>query len=656
MIYGTKPARAPSSFAEYRRSRTVAIPQEDRTALPILNKPEMEAKLVKHIMDRVDISDPARNRRADRAQSIDVQLSGFIKLSKDDQKRAADNSSGKAPKPTDHNLPLTEAQIDECMTYLMSVYAPEMDFFEAVAPADKQAMAQAMVAELNKQSQKAQYYRHMAKGLLNMLKYNIGGWPILWEQRKGVVFKGSPGGAAKKENGIVWQGNVITSFDIYNTFFDESVHPVDLPEQGEYFAWVERKTPFRVQKMRQDGQLYGIERYIHEVIGDTLGNSSDGKSLYKTPPSVRDEKSIRENGTINWSATLRGTSVQESTPGLELLHFIGWLKPGELGLDNPTNKNLELWRVTLGNSKCVTAAFKLEDSHGMLPLAVGCPLEDDLRNEQRTYAEKLLPLQHFSSFLLNSHQAATRKAIYGFTVFVQSLFPGLDLEREDLIGAMIPMRSSAGDIDIDKAIRHYNDAPQTDRNVDMLAQIDGVMQKILPTDRVRNVADLERATMYQAAATVQASDQRQLKVARIISDQALNPMKFQMIYNCYANLESISYVDEGGTRQTKSMGDIVEANIEYEIGTGLKGLDKLMQLQILRDILQFVIQSQQALQEIDIVAFLDYYMTLAGDRTDFRQFRRKTPAIDPTTGQPLPIPQPSQANVPGIPATGGDQG
>ena len=292
----------------------------------------------------------------------------------------------------------------------------------------------------------------------------------------------------------------------------------------------------------------------------------------------------------------------------------------------------------------------------MLPLAVGCPLEDDLRNEQRTYAEKLLPLQHFSSFLLNSHQAATRKAIYGFTVFVQSLFPGLDLEREDLIGAMIPMRSSAGDIDIDKAIRHYNDAPQTDRNVDMLAQIDGVMQKILPTDRVRNVADLERATMYQAAATVQASDQRQLKVARIISDQALNPMKFQMIYNCYANLESISYVDEGGTRQTKSMGDIVEANIEYEIGTGLKGLDKLMQLQIVRDILQFVIQSQQALQEIDIVAFLDYYMTLAGDRTDFRQFRRKTPAIDPTTGQPLPIPQPSQANVPGIPATGWDQG
>jgi hypothetical protein len=609
---------------------SLAISPADAQALPILRNTAKEKELVKYIMDRVKLSDEERKRRSTRAQNIDVQLSGFIALSKDDMKRKQANESGKSPKPTDHNLPLAEAQLDEAVTYLMSVYAPEMDIFEAVAPADKQKLAKALTTETNKQSQKGQYYRHFAKALLNSLKYNFAGITCYWEKQTGLKFVAEPGGTVSKKIDTIWEGNVLASVDIYNFFYDTSVHPVDLPMLGEFFATCERKTPFRVRKMAQDKQLFGINRYVEELFGDGMRASDNVNSFYIEPPSVRDEQNGASSNKTNWAAMLRATGedTKESVPGIEFVHYVGWINPKSLGLNN--DDKLQLWRITVANSKYITFAVKLEDTHGMLPIAMACPSEDDLKTEQRSHAEKLIPLQHFASFLLNAHQAATRKAIYGISVFNQNLFPGLDKDNDELIGALIPFRSTSTDIDIDKAFRHYNASPGTEQNVQQIGEILQIMQKILPTDLARQVADLERATKYQAAATVQAGNRRQLKIARIIHDQCISVLKFQILYNIYANMTSLSYIDPAGQRVDIPISDCVAAEVEYDISTGLKGLDRLMMLEIMKDVVNGILQSQQGIAEIDIVKLLDYYFSLAGDRTDLNQFRK----APPVAGQP----------------------
>lgn len=618
---------------------------DDLKALPILRNPKKEAELVKYIIDRVKMADEERMRRVQRAQAIDVQLSGFIALNKDDTRRKNDNVKGKPPKPTDHNLPLAMAQLDEAVTYLMSVYAPEMDIFEAVAPADKQPLAQALTSEVNKQSQKGQYYRFIAKMCLNSLKYNLAGLTCYWEKYTGMVFQPTAGGIVNKTVGTIWEGNVLNSIDVYNFFYDVSVHPVDLAMQGEFFAEVTRKTPFRVKKMAQDKQLFGIDRYKDETFDQTNFRGVAGaQGFYVQPPSVRDENA-NNAGPTNWISVLRASDVKESAPGIELLTYTAWVNPKDLGLSS--DNELQLWRVVVANSKYVTFAVRLEDTHGMLPIAMACPMEDDLKNEQRSHAEQLIPLQHFASFLLNAHQAATRKAIWGISVYNQNLFPGVDKDNTELIGAMIPFRSTSSEIDIDKAFRHYTTSPGTEKNVQQIGEIMQVMQKILPTDMLKQVADLERATKYQAAATVQAGNRRQLKVARTIHDQCLTILKFQMLYNIYANMTSISYVDgTTGARSDVPISSLVEAQVEFDISTGLKGLDRLMTIEILHDVVNGVLQSQQAIAEIDIVKLLNYYTSLAGDRTDLTQFRKAPPVVPPGQGG-----QPGQQGAP--PPNGG---
>jgi hypothetical protein len=634
-----------------KRDAYKTLTTADRAALPFLGKKvtdpndrkfglSQEQNLIQHIRDRLVLSDWERRVRVDRLRDIDIQLSGLVRFEDEDKTNNKNNKRGKAPKPVKHSLTLAYSQIDDAVTYCMSVFAPEANIFIATSSADKQAIAQGLTKEIDRQGQKLQYYRQIAKFVLNAMKYNLAAVAVNWERQEGVTWATDAGQAGQitKQQGVLWEGNVIRSLSMYNFFYDTSVqHPVDLPSKGEYFAEVERTTPFRVRRMGELNQLFGVERFANEVA--PLASQENG-FFYIAPPIVREPAEVRNDGSMDWRQVLNpGGPAQESQLGIELVWYTGWVQPKRFGLSDSTL--LELWRFCMANTHYIAASYHIEDSHGQLPCAIAAPIEDDLNNDQRTYAEQLLPLQHFASFLLNTHVDATRKSIYGITVFDSSLFPGLDLGTEDLIGMRIPMKSSATGIDIDKAFRHYNDAPNTDQNVDMVAKIVELMQKILPTNMLQQVADLERATEYQAAATVQAGSRRNLKIARIINDQALSVLKFQMMYNIYANMNAIQFIGADGKQTTITPAQILDANIEFDLGTGLRGLDRLMQISIFKEIMGYLFQIAGIQQEVDVLGLLSYTAEIAGFKTDLSQFRVAPPGTGLT---PPPNPNGQQAS------------
>jgi hypothetical protein len=620
----------PENAVTYKPSQGNAL-----SPLPLARNKEKEMKLVEYLKARLHMADSERQNRIQRCVDIDVALSGFVKLDADDNKRDRDNKKGKAPKPTKHNIPLAAAQIDEAVTFHMQVFAPEMDIFTASSTVNKQPLANGLTQEVNNQGQRAQYYRHFSRMIANALKYNFGGFTCMWEKHYGYVFTSSGAGQVNKEPGVVWEGNMLKSINAYNFFYDTNVHPVDLAMRGEFFAEAELVSGFRALKMQNDNLLFGIERCF-----DKEGKvKNDGEfKWYREPPAVRNYENSASSGRVNFQADLQAGAGSLKAPAaggkIELVNFTCWIVPKEFGLS--TSDELELWRVTLAQNKYICYGAKLDDTHGMLPCGLTTPLEDDLGNEQRTYAEQLTGLQHYASFLLNVDQDAARKSLYGITVYNPAVFPGLDKRQEELVGANIPMRSTNSEIDIDKVFRHYATAPNTDRNWDKMKGVVDLMQKVLPTDQLRQVADLERATLYQAAATVQASNRRNLKTARMIYDQCLMYIKLQMIYNILSNMSEIEYVDEETGEIVKiSPAALVEAKLELDVGTGIKGIDKLMQLQIWERILNAIIQSQAALQEFDIVKFLTFFASMAGDKTDLAQFRRTTPPTMGPDGKPI---------------------
>jgi hypothetical protein len=331
---------------------------------------------------------------------------------------------------------------------------------------------------------------------------------------------------------------------------------------------------------------------------------------------------------------------KETQAGIELVRWTGWLKPAEFGLGE--QKDYRIYTVVLANGDYIANAIEENSSSGLLPIGVITPVINDLDNDQRTYAEQLLPFQHFSSFLMNSHQEATRKALYGVKFYDASVLPNLEKERTDMISGWVPSRSTAPGVDLNKAIRVLNDAPTTSENIQQIGQVDSLMQKILPTEMLKQVADLDRATQFQAAATVQGSSRRALRIARLIMSQGLSSIKTLMIHNVYLFQEAIEVIVEG-QKVTVNPKDLRDQKIELEIAGGVKGLDRLLLMQHLYQILVLVMQSQAAMAEIDVVKLLNYYTTLVGDDTDLLFFRRTeaAPALPATAepGQSPTVPQ-----------------
>lgn len=571
-------------------------------------------KLVKYIVERLLYGDELIKSQTKRFAIIDREISGYIVLDPDDKKRERDNIAGRGPKVTDTVIPLTLSQLHEALTYIMSVIAPDDGMYSAIALAEKQDVAKGFANLMNRNAKKFKHYINLARGIFDMLKYNFGGYTVEWERVYGnIIERSKDGGVNINTNQLVHSGNLIKSIDPYNFRYDLSVTSFDLSAKGEFFGLTEIQTPFRLKKMQADKQLFNIE--------ELLKITTVMEARFFTPrPTIHIDHSGREKNQPDWFKILSAGVSDDITIGIEFTTFFTWLIPNDFGLS--PSKLYEIWRFTLGNNKVLLAATHLNNAHGMLPCALGAPWDDGFGLQTKSFAEHLNPLQRFASFQLNTHQRAARKKLYGVTIYNRNI---VDLKNFDPVAAVIPVRPPGMiDFDIRKAVYQFTDAPNTDNTLRDIAATDDLMQRILPTDILRQVASLERATQYQAAAVVQGSNRRNHLITKTLDDQCFSDVRDMQLYNVLQFQDVLDIIDADGNLTTINPGDFIEAGLEFDIADGLKGIDKLSIIEGIKDVIHMLLQSQVANDRIDIVAIIDYFTSLLGDKTDFKQFKFKS--------------------------------
>lgn len=627
----TSKSRAGSGFTSRNNTMPAFFPKMPVVALPAVHPIVNEANhtnLLNYIKDRLDFANSNREDYTSRYSQIDKQLSGYVRMDEADRKRQRENVRGFSPKPTAMNITLTRSQLQERLTYLMSVFAPETGIFEALAPKAEQKLAQAFTHKLNDDAVEGQYYLNMAKGFWGGLKYNIGGWDLYWEDRVGMKVTNTSDGKADVKEQVVWRGTCMEALDVYNFLWDRSVPVWRLAEEGEFFATVKVKRAFQVLKAAQQGKMLGVERFLKSTQAGKINVDPPGSGLtyFRRKPAIRLE--INDTGDTtdgakhtDWIGMLSQGRSGEVVSGVELTYFTGWLVPAWFGLSK--DETYQIWRVTLAQGQFIVYAEQMQNGHGRLPVAVISPNEEDLEMQEKSDAELLLPLNTFGSFLLNTHVQATRKSLYGLTIYDPTVVPIREIPDGEVAG-LIPIKPTGATKDIRAHFQQFFDAPRTEQTLTQLQQTIAIMQHLIPTNISQQVASLERATMYQAAATVQGTNRRSLLLAKICESQAINNLRFQLMFNIMEKLTVIDYVNEQGVKEEIDMSQLRDAKLEYVISEGLKGIDRLLVVEAMKEILMAIIQNREALQEIDVVDMLNYWSSLLGEKTDLTQFRKKT--------------------------------
>lgn len=584
-----------------------------RIAAGIKLKDSEHHRLLKYLEDRLLYADSHRKSRIAKYNPIDTEINTYLKLDKDDQKRKRDSETGKGVKTYKTSLPMAITQLDEAVTFLLSVLAPDSGIYGAIAPKEKQDIAKAFSALMNKHADKFKHYPELAKFFFNALKYNSAAMLCEWENIQGTKIRIRTSGARETEPTTLFSGNKLTCLDMYNFLYDHSVPFTRLAELGEFAAIVELKTDFRIQKLAAEGGIF-----------DPLPASSAGSRFFEQKPIVSQNAVV----SSSWLNILSMNTGAHSIPsGSELVHVYIWL-PKKLKL--PQVQDIALWRITIQNMQKIVNAIQITNAHEMLPFGTVSPWDDDFDIQTKSFGELLLPFQRFSSAQMNIHQDSARKKLYGLTFYNQNIIPLLDVS--DPVSAQIPVNPVDPQFDLRKAVLQLNDAPDTENTLSDIQAMDGLMQKVLPTDTLKQVADLQRATQYQAAATVQSANRRNLKIAKVIDAQALSQLRFMQMYNIFEFQEPMELLNPDGTQTQINPGDFVDAELEFSIDAGLRGLDRLSLIATLKDIINSVIQSQIAIQQVDILALLDYMTSLMGEKVDFKSFEFKS-AIDALSPQ-----------------------
>jgi len=572
--------------------------------------------LIRHAVARLQLSTQMRDRLLETYRYIDREYYGWLLRDADDEKRKQENIRGTGVKPTDEKLSMMFAQLDEAVTYLLSVLAPDEAIYAAVAPKEQQQVADGFAALMNQHAEAFGHYRNYNMFLLDALRYNLACFVVNWKVRNGVVISQDLAGVPQPTKTVAQDGNEIFTLDPYNVFLDPSISPVDMPEQGEWFGWVDVMTPFRLKKMQQDGDLFNVDDFVNSTQPRTR--------FFAEHPEIRNDVGRIDNA-VNWVDVLRAVPhAEDSQSGYEMLPLYLWLIPSEFGLSD--SEEYEIWRIILGSDTHLLHAAKMENLHGMLPINIAVPFEDHFAMQSKAVSERLIPHQRFASFVMNTHQRATRKRLYGLTIYNQNVIPLMDQDDVDLEGGKIPASTTGQqDIDLRKHIVQFNDGPDTTNTLQNIEVMSSIMQGVLPTNILRQVAGLERATQYQAAALVQGANRRNLKIAKIINSQAMDRGRRMQMYNIQQFQTQVEILDEQGSLIQIDPKEFLDTRIEFKMSDGLKGLDRLA-LQInMKELIAMVLQSQQASAQTDIMALINYLSTLFGDYTDFNQFKIQSP-------------------------------
>ena len=579
-----------------------------------------------YLLSLLDMGKQVRDTQIRKYEKVDREVYGYLILDEDDQKRERDNQKGYGVKPTDVKLPLTLVRLEEAVTYMLLVLAPDEGIYNAIAPEKQQKAAKAFTRLMNDHAQYFGHYKNFGIFLADSIKYNFGALLTEWMEIYGNILGNDDVGAARiLRNQLVQSGNELTAMDPYNVFYDPAVDPLRCYREGEFVAYSELRRAFWLERAEHRGEYFNVARALDAAAG--VGFAPYYKARPLIDPSLSLIEDGSELGSINYfslfSMTPDGTSINEAGAH-ETTYVWAHLYPQKHKL-GPEDE-LQVWRFTLVNGSQIVEAVPQTNAHGNLPMVFGMPNEDGFRWQTKSWAEHLVPFNRFASQQMNTHQRANRKALYGLTFYNKQYFPALDSEDVDLLAGKIPMENAAGnDVDIRKHIMQVTDTPDTRNTLETISALDDLMEQVLPTSMTPQVANLERATQYQAAATVQSANRRNLKMAKVLDSQAMTPCRHMQMYNILQYQQSVEILDDQGNILTADPQSFRESQLQFKISDGLRGLDKLTLILHIKEVLATVVQSQQAIAQIDLVKLLDYWSSLVGDNTDFSQFRIESP-------------------------------
>jgi hypothetical protein len=423
------------------------------------NKPQYVSKPSQENLRQFHISaNQIMNRQwnfREQMRQIDLAFMREQDWTEEQWRARLSNRAGNADKIQNITVPIIKPQVLAAVAYQAGTFLTDYPLFGVTADPTFIDQAMQMQAVIEENSVRGGWTRELLLFFLDGFKYNLSAIEVDWKKITTYALEtdvGYKGGKEGKPVEVVWEGNSLKRWDMYNTYFDTRCIPYEIPTKGEFAGTTELYTRTALKTLINSLPTKLTQNIVPAFESPCLlgtGSTGVGVEAYFTPQinpeAIVDYSPQDAVDWMSWSGLVAGRS---SLPGgsyhnlYEVSTEYVRIMPSDFDIQAPAPNTPQVWKLIWVNHTVLIYAERQTNAHERIPVFFGQPSEDGLGYQTKSLATDGLPFQQVSSALMNGVLAARRRAVGDRVLYDPSRVSQNHIENPSPT-AKIPVRPAA---------------------------------------------------------------------------------------------------------------------------------------------------------------------------------------------------------------------
>lgn len=562
---------------------------------------------------------------------MDRQYMRETEFSEEGARAKAANRVGDAKKFQNVIIPVVMPQIEAAVTYQQSVFLTGSPVFSCVSIPEFAEEANQVDTIIGEHSVHAAWVTNLLKCLRDGFKYNLMAAEVNWTEERTAMALNAETGA--RESKVVWEGNTIKHMDLYNTFWDTRVNPVDVASEGEFAGYHEVKSRIAFKKFVAN---LPVKSNISKAAGSpevaiNSGASHGNYGGYYFPQLNPSALTRRDSGIFNWAAWAgyeNPSSKLQYKDHYLVTTLYARILPSDFDIEAPAKNTPQVWKFIIVNSEVVIYAERMTNSHNMLPIVFAQPLDDGLGYQTKSMTETVEPFQSIVSAFANASMAAQRRAISDRKLYDPSRISPAAINNDNP-SANIPVRPSAYGQDLGRAVYAFpfRDELFQQNTVNIQSYL-GLVNNATGLNPARQGQFVKgNKTKFEYADIMNNANGRDMTVSLMLEGSFFSPIKKILLTNIL-QYQGRAIVPNPQTGQVVEIDPtaLSKASIVLKVTDGLTPSDKIIDGDTLTQAIQLLMSDQGRISsEFNLGPMVSYLFSSRGAKID--GFRKSAPQI-----------------------------
>ena len=518
-------------------------------------------------------------------------------------------------------VPVVKPQINAAVDYQISVFLTDYPIFGVVSGPEYIDQALQLQALIEENSIRTGWVSQFTKFFFDAFKY-WGVVEVTWDKIVTAALETDPSynlGQEGRPKEVIWQGNRISRWDPYNTYFDNRCSMSEIPDKADFVGHTELLTRTALKTFINKLDVKIIENIKPAFDAPnllSLGSNVPYGASYTIPQlnysSLIDPANIDTQDWNGWAGlttggrkgNINGTGLYEVST--EYVRII----PSDFGLRVPAPNTPQIWKLIWINHSVLIYAERQTNAHEKIPTFFWQPSDEGLAYQSKSLAEDAIPFQQTASALMNSILASRRRAVTDRVLYDPSRVLEAHINNPSP-SAKIPVRPSAYGKPVSESVYPFpfrdDQAGVAMQEIQQIVSFGNVLNGQNPVRQGQFVKGNKTNDQWQdSMSNATSKDQRS---ALIAESDIFTPLKEVLKLN-YLQYQGGTTVYSPSQQQNVAIDPIAlrQAVLNFKVTDGLLPKDKVISSDAMKIGMQVIGSSPQIGGAYNIGPLFSYLM------------------------------------------------